>query len=81
MLIASPWYPVIGCVGMVQSSTRGGSDIRKCFFIEVLVKHWNRLSREVVEVPRLSVFKRHLDNALNNMLQLLVSLELLRQLH
>ena len=32
------------------------------------VSHWNRLPREVVDVPSLSVFKRHLDNALNNML-------------
>ncbi|KAK4824025.1 hypothetical protein QYF61_009616 [Mycteria americana] len=43
-------------------------DIRKHFFTERLVKHWNRLPREVVDAPSLSVFKRHLDNALNNML-------------
>ncbi|KAF4796368.1 hypothetical protein TURU_084689 [Turdus rufiventris] len=29
---------------------------------------WNGLPREVVDAPSLSVFKRHLDNALNNML-------------
>ena len=43
-------------------------DIRKHFFKERVVKHWNRLPREAVDVPRLSVFKRLLDNALNNML-------------
>ncbi|KAK4831715.1 LOW QUALITY PROTEIN: hypothetical protein QYF61_018767 [Mycteria americana] len=43
-------------------------DIRKHFFTERVVKHWNRLPREVVDVPSLSGFKRHLDNALNNML-------------
>ena len=42
--------------------------IRKHFFTERVVKHWNRLPREVVDAPGLSVFKRHLDNALNNML-------------
>ncbi|KAK4832291.1 hypothetical protein QYF61_021690 [Mycteria americana] len=26
VLVSSPWYPVIGCVGMVQSCTRGGLD-------------------------------------------------------
>ena len=43
-------------------------DIRKHLFTERVVKHWNRLPREVVDAPSLSVFKRHLDNALNNML-------------
>ncbi|KAK4829762.1 hypothetical protein QYF61_006486 [Mycteria americana] len=43
-------------------------DIRKHFFTERVVKHWNRLPREVVDAPSLSVFERHLDNALNNML-------------
>ncbi|KAK4810891.1 LOW QUALITY PROTEIN: hypothetical protein QYF61_013299 [Mycteria americana] len=43
-------------------------DIRKHFFTKRVVKHWNRLPREVVDAPCLSVFKRHLDNALNTML-------------
>ncbi|KFP65336.1 hypothetical protein N322_12163, partial [Cariama cristata] len=42
--------------------------IRKHFLTERVVKHWNRLPREVVNAPSLSVFKRQLDNALNNIL-------------
>jgi len=42
--------------------------IKKYFFAKQVVKHWNWLPIEVDAAPSLSVFKRHLDNAFNNML-------------
>ena len=41
---------------------------RKHFFTERVVKRWTGLPGEVVDAPSLAVFKRHLDNALNNLL-------------
>ncbi|PKU38872.1 hypothetical protein llap_10825 [Limosa lapponica baueri] len=42
-------------------------DIRKKFFTESVIKHWNGLPREVVEAPSLEIFKRQIDMVLGNM--------------
>ncbi|KFP09733.1 hypothetical protein Z169_03999, partial [Egretta garzetta] len=42
--------------------------IRKKFFTMRVVKHWNRLPREVVEAPSLETFKARLDGALSNLI-------------
>ncbi|KFM09228.1 hypothetical protein AS27_01492, partial [Aptenodytes forsteri] len=43
-------------------------DIRKKFFTLRVVKHWNRLPREVVDAPSLEICKVRLDRALSNLM-------------
>ncbi|KFM06088.1 hypothetical protein AS27_09280, partial [Aptenodytes forsteri] len=42
-------------------------DIREKFFTVRVVRHWNRLPREVMDAPSLEVFKARLDGALSNL--------------
>ncbi|KFP16936.1 hypothetical protein Z169_13672, partial [Egretta garzetta] len=54
--------------GFKQKQDRFRLDIRKKFFTMRVVKHGNRLPREVVEAPSLEAFKARLDRALSNLM-------------
>ena len=42
-------------------------DIRKKFFTQRMVTHWNRLPKEAVDAPSLQAFKARLDVALGSL--------------
>ena len=51
-------------------------DIRKKFFTQRVVKHWNRLPKEVVDAPSLEAFKARLDVALGSLVWWLATLHI-----
>jgi len=53
--------------GLKLCQGRFRSDIRKNFFPGTVLKHRNRLPKEVVEAPSLEVFKRRVDVELRDM--------------
>lgn len=52
--------------GLKLSQGKLKSDIMKNFFTKGIVKHWNKLPREVVELLSMEVFRRGVDVELRN---------------
>lgn len=57
--------------GLQLHQERFRLDVRKSFFTGRVLKHQNRLSREVLDSPSLEAFKRHMSIALSNKIILL----------
>ena len=51
-------------------------DIRRNFFTQRVVMHWNRLPKEAVDAPSLEAFKARLDVALGSLVCWLVTLHI-----
>jgi len=73
------WALLLGADGRMEMA-QSRQDIRKHLFTVRVVRHWNRLPREVVDAPWLPVVKSCLDNDLINTVHLLVSPEVIKQL-
>jgi len=60
--------------GFKLHQSRFRMDVKNNLFAERVIRHLNMLVREVVELPSLEVFKRHVDMALRDTVQLVMLL-------
>ena len=76
---------VKACTWVDRERTRGNGfkvrqrlrlDIRRKFFPQRVVTHWNRLPKEAVDAPSLEAFKARLDVALGSLLWWLATLHI-----
>ena len=51
-------------------------DVRRKFFTQRVVPHWNRLPKEAVDAPSLEAFKARLDVALGSLVSWLVTIHI-----
>lgn len=58
-------------IGFQLKEGRFTLDIRKTYFTVKVVRHWNQLFREIVDVPSLKVFKARLYGAIGNLFSVL----------
>ena len=62
--------------GLKLRQGRSRLDIRKKFFTQRVVTHWNRLPKEAVDAPSLEAFKARLDVALGSLVWWLATLHI-----
>ena len=62
--------------GLKLRQGRFGLDIRRKFFTQRVVTHWNRLPKKAVDAPSLESFKARLDVALGSLIWWLATLHI-----
>ena len=70
------WIVIDGGNGFKLRQERFRLDIRRKFFTQRVVMHWNKLPKEAVDAPSLEAFEARLDVALGSLVWCLVTLHI-----